>query len=280
MLNIAVLLKQTFDTEEKIVVTPDGSISSGEAKLVINPYDEYALEEALRQRELHGGKVYVITSGPEKAEEALRTALAMGADEAVRLESEGSTLLAGGDSHTIAAALAEILRPLAPDLVLAGLFAVDSGSGSVALQVAERLSLPHASAAVKLDIAGAEGAAASGAIPAGAKTAERFAIVERDVEGDTETVAIPLPALVTAQQGLNEPRYPSLPGIMKAKKKPLVRVNPADFGNEWLTAAAARTVRTALFPPEPRAAGKRLPGSPAEQAAALTQLLQTAVKLG
>ncbi|MFF2092939.1 electron transfer flavoprotein subunit beta/FixA family protein [Paenibacillus sp. NPDC058174] len=279
MLTIAVLLKQTFDTEEKIVVAPDGSISSGEAKLVINPYDEYALEEALRQRELHGGKVHVITSGPEKAEEALRTALAMGADEAVRLESEGSTLLAEGDSHTIAAALTEILRPLAPDLVLAGLFAVDSGSGSVALQVAERLGLPHASSAVKLDIAEAAGTAASGAIPAGAQAAERFAIVERDVEGDTETVAIPLPALITAQQGLNEPRYPSLPGIMKAKKKPLVRVNPADFGGEWLTAAAARTVRTALFPPEPRAAGKRLAGSPSEQAAALTQLLQTAVKL-
>ncbi|WP_042168119.1 electron transfer flavoprotein subunit beta/FixA family protein [Paenibacillus gorillae] len=279
MLNIAVLLKQTFDTEEKIVVAPDGSISSGEAKLVINPYDEYALEEALRQREQHGGKVHVITCGPERAEEALRTALAMGADEAVRLETEGSGLLAEGDSHTIAEALAEILRPLAPDLVLAGLFAVDSGSGSVALQVAERLGLPHASSAVKLDIADAAGAAASGAIPAGAQAAERFAIVERDVEGDTETVAIPLPALITAQQGLNEPRYPSLPGIMKAKKKPLVRVNPADFGDEWLTAAAARTVRTVLFPPEPRAAGKRLAGSPAEQAAALTQLLQTAVKL-
>ncbi|MFX3633246.1 MAG: electron transfer flavoprotein subunit beta [Candidatus Pristimantibacillus sp.] len=272
MLNIVVLLKQTFDTEEKIIVTPTG-VSEGDVKLIINPYDEYALEEALRQREQHGGQVRVITCGPERAEEALRTALAMGADEAIRLNTSD---IPTDDGYAVAAVLAELIRPLSPDLLLAGLFAVDSGSGSVALQIAQRLGLPHASSAVKLDIVQADAAAASGAKPD--VSAERFAIVERDVEGDTETVVIPLPALITAQQGLNEPRYPSLPGIMKAKKKPLTRLSADEIDTGGVAAALGkRTVRTELFPPAPRAAGQRLAGGPAEQATELARLLQTVV---
>ncbi|WP_317968698.1 electron transfer flavoprotein subunit beta/FixA family protein, partial [Paenibacillus sp. CCS19] len=196
-MNIVVLVKQTFDTEEKIVVQ-GGTVSQDGVKLIVNPYDEYALEEALRLREKHGGTITAITCGSEQSAEALRTALAMGADEAIRLETEP-----GDDSASLAAAIAAVVRPLKPDLLLAGLFAVDTGSGSVALQVAERLGLPHASAVVKLEINGGT------------------LVADRDVEGDIATVEVPLPALVTAQQGLNEPRYPSLPGIMKAKRKPL-----------------------------------------------------------
>ncbi|MFF2483138.1 electron transfer flavoprotein subunit beta/FixA family protein [Paenibacillus sp. NPDC058071] len=270
-MQIVVLLKQTFDTEEKIVVTPTG-ISDKEAKLVINPYDEYALEEALRQRETHGGHVRVVACGTERSEEALRTALAMGADEAVRLEADG---LAAEDSSALAAALSELISPFAPDLLLAGLFAVDSGSGSVALQVAEILGLPHAASAVKLEISGQADASASGAIAA--EGAAFYAIVERDVEGDNETVAIPLPALVTAQQGLNEPRYPSLPGIMKAKKKPLTRVAADELASLPDERKAAKTVRAELFAPAPRAAGIRLSGTPSEQAAELARLLSVSV---
>lgn len=215
MQTIVVLLKQTFDTEEKIIVTPHG-IDETEAKFVINPYDEYALEEALRQRDLHGGQIIAVTCGPERSQEALRTALAVGADEAIRLDSDGLP----DDSFAMAAALAAVIEPLAPDLVLAGLFSVDNGAGSTALQIAQRLHLPHASAAVKVTISPANELDSGHPV-----SADRYAIVERDVEGDTETVVIPLPALITAQQGLNEPRYPSLPGIMKAKRKPL-RVIP------------------------------------------------------
>ncbi|WP_167278913.1 electron transfer flavoprotein subunit beta/FixA family protein [Paenibacillus lupini] len=264
-MNIVVLLKQTFDTEEKIAVK-DGAISEADAKLVINPYDEYALEEALRQREQHGGEVRVVSCGGDRSEEALRTALAMGADEAIRLDI---ATVPGDDSFALAAALAKVIEPLKPDLLLAGLFAVDSGSGSVALQVAERLGLPHASSAVKLGIVGPDEAKASGELPPGAAAAARFAVVDRDVEGDTETVVIPLPALVTAQQGLNEPRYPSLPGIMKAKRKPLARVAAAASADE-----GARTTRVELFPPAPRAAGRRIAGTPGEQALELVRLLQ------
>ncbi|MDQ6421314.1 electron transfer flavoprotein subunit beta/FixA family protein [Paenibacillus sp. LHD-117] len=270
MQTIVVLLKQTFDTEEKITVTPQG-VEERDAKLVINPYDEYALEEALRLKERVGGNVVVVTCGPERAQESLRTALAVGADEAIRIDSAGLE----ADSHLLSAALAAVIAPLAPDLLLAGLFAVDSGSGSVALQVAERLGLPHASAAVKLAVGSA---AELGVDPIGGAAA--YALVERDVEGDTETVALPLPALITAQQGLNEPRYPSLPGIMKAKRKPLRIVALDEIGlNEDDAIASIRTRRTHLYPPPPRAAGKRIGGSAAEQAFGLVKLLQDEAKV-
>ncbi|MFD1955008.1 electron transfer flavoprotein subunit beta/FixA family protein [Paenibacillus thailandensis] len=281
MLKIVVLLKQTFDTEEKIVVR-DGAIADDDVKFVINPYDEYALEEALLLREAHGGEIAVITYGEDRSEEALRTALALGADEAYRIEQDG--LLE--DNAVIAAALAQVIRPMKPDLVLAGLFAVDSGAGSVALQVAERLGIAHASAAVKVDIvpAGdprlqelphqAVAAEADGAPSALTAHAGRYALVERDAEGDVESVAVPLPALITAQQGLNEPRYPSLPGIMKAKRKPLNRIRVDDIFDAAAGFPQARTERTALFPPPPRSAGRRLTGSPGEQAAALAGLLR------
>ncbi|WP_419876362.1 electron transfer flavoprotein subunit beta/FixA family protein [Candidatus Pristimantibacillus sp. PTI5] len=280
-MKIVVLLKQTFDTEEKIIVTAAG-VDENDAKFVINPYDEYALEEALRQRERLGGEVIAVTCGPERSQDALRTALAIGADEAIRLDS-GSL---PDDGSAVAAALAAIIKPLSPDLLLAGLFAVDSGAGSVALQIAERLGLPHASSAVKLTILTA---AELSALPkegvlleAGASSAGRFVLVERDIEGDTETVSLPLPALVTAQQGLNEPRYPSLPGIMKAKRKPLRTVTLQELVNSGSLASesvAPRTSRSLLLPPPPRAAGKRLPGAPAEQAAALVSLLREEAKL-
>ncbi|MGI2296016.1 electron transfer flavoprotein subunit beta/FixA family protein [Paenibacillus sp. GXUN7292] len=259
MQRIVVLLKQTFDTEEKILFHDDGSIDDREAKLVINPYDEYALEEAIRQKEQHGGTVTVITCGNEKAEEALRTALAIGADEAIRLAQDKLP----DDSFELAKALAAAIEPLQPDLLLAGLFAVDSGSGSVALQVAQRLQIPHASAAVKLAIRTADQLEQTPITGA-----SHYAVVEQDIEGDAQTAILPLPALITAQQGLNEPRYPSLPNIMKAKRKPLHTVQP-DAGS-----VPARTLRTRLMPKPPRAAGIRLEGDARQQALSLVSALQ------
>ncbi|MFF2886073.1 electron transfer flavoprotein subunit beta/FixA family protein [Paenibacillus sp. NPDC057967] len=267
MPKVVVLLKQTFDTEEKIIVTPQG-VDEREAKFVINPYDEYALEEAIQLKEKLGGEVIVVTCGTERSQEALRTALAVGADEAIRLDSEGL----GDDSYAVAEALAAVISPVSPDLLLAGLFAVDSGSGSVALQVAERLGLPHASAAVKLTLGTAEELGLSHSVQAA-----QYALIERDAEGDTETVALPLPALITAQQGLNEPRYPSLPGIMKAKRKPLRTVTLSELGLS--AGSSARTQRAALYPPPPRSTGKRIAGSPEEQATGLIELLRTEAKV-
>ncbi|WP_019637956.1 electron transfer flavoprotein subunit beta/FixA family protein [Paenibacillus fonticola] len=254
-MNIFVILKQTFDTEEKIVVH-GGEISEDGVKFIINPYDEYAIEEAIRLKELHGGQVTVVSVGPPRAAEALRTALAMGADEAV--------LIADGripaDEYSLSVVLAAYLSKVSADVVLGGNFSVDQGSGQVAVRLARLLALPHVSSITKLDIADGK------------------AQVLRDAEGDAETIEAALPALFTAQQGLNEPRYPSLPGIMKAKKKPFQQLGLNELG---LSEAdiAPRTERVSLSLPPQRKAGRILHGELKDQAAELVSLLRTEAKV-
>ena len=199
-MNIFVLVKRTFDTEEKITVS-NGKISEDGAEFIINPYDEYAIEEAIQVRDAHGGELTVLTIGNEESEKQLRTALAMGADKAVLINTEDD--LDEVDEHTIAKILAEYLKDKEVDLILAGNVAIDGGSGQVGPRVAEHLGINYVTTITNLEIDGTT------------------AKIIRDVEGDSEKIETSLPLLVTAQQGLNEPRYPSLPGIMKAKKKPL-----------------------------------------------------------
>ncbi|CAM3941080.1 electron transfer flavoprotein subunit beta/FixA family protein [Cohnella lubricantis] len=254
-MNICVLLKQTFDTEEKVVLR-DGAVSEDGVKFVINPYDEYAVEEAILLRDKAGGTIVVVSVGPERTAEALRTALAMGADEAVLIANERI----GGDEHAVSKALASYIGRHSFDVVLGGNFSVDNGAGQVAVRVAELLGMPHVSSVTKLTVDGASATAL------------------RDAEGDTETVEVRLPAVFTAQQGLNEPRYPSLPGIMKAKKKPFAQLTLDDLG---LSEAELepRTAREQLSLPPQRQAGRLLKGSAAEQAAELVHLLRTESKV-
>lgn len=199
-MNIYVLLKKTFDTEEKIVVS-DGRIEDDSAEYIINPYDEYAVEEAINQRDEHGGEVTVVTVGDEDSEKQLRTALAMGADKAVLIDTEDD--LEEGDQYTTAEILAAYFEDKEADLILAGNVAIDEASGQVGPRLAEKLDIPFVTTIVDLSVDG------------------ETVYIEKDVEGDVEKVESTLPLLVTCQQGLNEPRYPSLPGIMKAKKKNL-----------------------------------------------------------
>lgn len=254
-MNICVLLKQTFDTEEKVVLR-DGAVAEDGVKFVINPYDEYAVEEAIRLKEKLDGTIVVVSVGPERAAEALRTALAMGADEAVLIADDRI----GGDELAVSKALAAYVGSQSFDLVLGGNFSVDNGAGQVAVRLAELLKLPHVSAVTKLTVDGGRATAI------------------RDAEGDAETVEVRLPALFTAQQGLNEPRYPSLPGIMKAKKKPFRQLSLDDLG---LSEAdlAPRTPREELSLPPQRQAGRLLKGDAAQQAAELVQLLRTESKV-
>lgn len=251
---IYVLVKQTFDTEEKIVLR-DGAVAEDEVKFVLNPYDEYAVEEAIRLKEKHGGNVAVLSVGPDRCAEALRTALAMGADEAV-LISDGRI---SDDEFAVSKVIAAYLRQQPYDMVLGGSFSVDSGAGQVAVRVAHLLGIPHVSSVTKLDIA--DGKAA----------------VLRDAEGDAETLEVSLPALFTAQQGLNEPRYPSLSGIMKAKKKPFRQLALNDLG---LTEAdiAPKIARESVSLPPERQAGRMLRGELQEQARQLVHLLRTEAK--
>ena len=254
-MEILVLMKQTFDTEEKIVIR-DGRVSDANVEFIINPYDEYAVEEAIKLKEEHGGEVTVLTVGPERTENALRTALAMGADKAVRIELGGLKT----DAYVLANIIAAAVRSNPYELILGGYMAVDSGAGQVAVRVAEKLGIPHVSAITKLTLDGGK------------------AVVERDAEGDTEIIEIRTPFLATAQQGLNEPRYPSLPGIMKAKKKPMDIVTVDQLALEPDEIQAKTRVIEDFAPPK-KQAGRRLEGDPGEQVRELVRLLQTEAKI-
>jgi electron transfer flavoprotein beta subunit len=256
-MNIYVLMKRTFDTEEKISIS-NGQISEDGAEFIINPYDEYAIEEAIQVRDEHGGEITVVTVGGEEGEKQLRTALAMGADKAVLINTEDD--VENGDQFTTAKILAEYLKDKEADLILAGNVAIDGGSGQVGPRVAEQLDIPYVTTITSLEING------------GTVT------VVRDVEGDSETIETSLPLLVTAQQGLNEPRYPSLPGIMKAKKKPLdeIEIDDLDLEEEDVE---AKTKTIEIFLPPEKEAGKILEGELDEQVKELVGLLHTQAKV-
>jgi electron transfer flavoprotein beta subunit len=256
-MNIYVLLKRTFDTEEKISVQ-DGKINDDGVEFIINPYDEYAVEEAIRVKEAHGGEVTVITVGSEESEKQLRTALAMGADKAVLINTEED--LDSGDEYTTAKIIAEYLKDKEIDIIFAGNVAIDGGSGQVGPRVAELLGIPCITTITKLEIDG------------------KNVSVIRDVEGDEERIEAHLPVLVTAQQGLNEPRYASLPGIMKAKKKPLEELELDDLDLDE-DDVAAKTETVEIFLPPEKKAGKILQGELADQVKELVSLLRNEAKV-
>jgi electron transfer flavoprotein beta subunit len=255
-MNIFVIMKRTFDTEEKISIN-NGQVSEDGATFIINPYDEYAIEEALKLKEEHGGEITLVTFGDEEAEKELRTGLAMGADKAVLINAED---LDEADQFSTAAVLAAYLKDQEIDIILAGNVTVDGGTGQVGPRLAEELNIPVVTVITKLTVDGNQ------------------ATIERDVEGDLEIIEASLPLLVTCQQGLNEPRYPSLPGIMKAKKKPLEELELDDLDlDEEKVAAKIKSVD--IFLPPAKAAGKVLQGETKQQVSELITLLRTEAKV-
>ncbi|SDM88468.1 electron transfer flavoprotein beta subunit [Fictibacillus solisalsi] len=255
-MNLYVILKRTFDTEEKISIS-NGEISHDSAEYIINPYDEYAIEEAITLRDAHGGEVTVVTVGTEESEKELRTALAMGADKAVLIDTEE---LDSSDQFTTSAVLAEFFKDKEYDLILGGNVAIDNGSGQVGPRLAELLGIPQVTTITKIEVNGTD------------------VSIERDVEGDVEKIETSLPLLVTAQQGLNEPRYPSLPGIMKAKKKPLetLEIDDLDIDEEDVE---AKTKTVEVFLPAKKEAGKILSGEVNDQVKELVSLLRSEAKV-
>ncbi len=206
-MKIIVCVKRVPDSESRIAKAKDGlSVDTQGVKFVLNPYDEYAVEEALKLKEAAGdGSVTVMTLGGEESKETLRTALAMGADDAVLLKGQPSV-----DGLGTAEKLAEAIKGREYDLVLFGKQAIDDDNLQVPAMVAQLLGLPCATVVTELKVDG-------GAVAA-----------TREVEGGHEIVEFELPGLIAAQKGLNEPRYPSLKGIMQAKKKPLEEVDAGD----------------------------------------------------
>ena len=248
-MKIIVCIKRVPDTEARIKIGGDGtSIDLAGVKFIISPYDEFALETALRIKEAKGeGEIIAITLGEAQSAEQLRSALAMGADRAILLKGQPSI-----DGSATAKALATEIKTHAPDLVLCGMKAVDNDQQQVGLMLAEYLDLPAVSVVAEVEIEGGN------------------AVAHREVESGVEIVEVALPALITTTKGKHEPRYPSLKGIMAAKKKPLEE-------KEAQLAAPRIKVRSLATPAE-RPAGK-IVGNGADAVPELIRLLKEEAKV-
>jgi electron transfer flavoprotein beta subunit len=261
-MNIIVFIKQVPDTATRIKIAADGkNIDEADVTWIISPYDEFALEEALKIKEAKGGgKVTVVSAGPERAATSLRNALAMGADDAVQLLDPA---FSGSDAFASAKILAASVKNRPYDILFFGKMGVGMDQSQVPAMVAELLNLPLVTQVAKLEIG------------------EGNAVVHREIEGATEHVESTLPAVLAAEKGLNEPRYPSLKGIMAAKKKPLEVINAASLGvaPEEVGVAGSKVVLNSLSLPPGRQAGKILQGDPQETVKQLVHLLHDEAKV-
>lgn len=247
-MKLAVCINHVPDTATKIKIAADGkTIDRAGVTYIIGPYDEFALEECLRLKEKNGGDVTAISLGGDTHKETLRKALAMGADKAVLLKDDNAR-----DSFAVARALADYLKEISPDVVFFGKQSVDYDDGAVGVMVAEMLGMPSVSVCVKLEIASGK------------------ATAEREIEGGREVVETVLPAVFTAQKGLNEPRYPSLKGIMGAKSKP-IEERPASV-------VAGKTELIKMEKPPAKAGGK-IVGTDASAVPELVRLLHEEAKV-
>jgi electron transfer flavoprotein beta subunit len=232
-MNIVVLVKQVPDTWSERTLRPaDNILDRDAADAVINELDEYAIEEGLRLAEAHGGEVTIMSMGPEKAAEAIRKALSMGADKAVHITDEA---IRGSDGLLTSAVLAAAIGRTGFDLVILGSESTDARMGTLAAMLAERLGVPQLSFASKVET---DGSAIT---------------IHRQADYGYDTVEATLPAVVSVVEKINEPRYPSFKGIMAAKKKPVETLTLADIGLDasqaGLSASATEVVSFASRPP-------------------------------
>ncbi|MFA6571382.1 MAG: electron transfer flavoprotein subunit beta/FixA family protein [Bacteroidota bacterium] len=203
-MNILVCVSRVPDTATKVIVGPDGkTIDPKGIKYIVNPYDELGIEEGLRLKEKNGGTVTVITVGTALSTDILRTALAMGVDKVVLVKGEEPS-----DSYYVATNLANYIKELNPDIIFLGRQSVDYDSLQMPSLLGEMLDIPSVSVVSKLTVEGGK------------------AVAERDIEGGKEIVEASLPCIISCQKGLNDPRYPKLPDIMKAKSKPIDEREP------------------------------------------------------
>jgi len=257
-MHAVVCLKQVPDTQEIQVDFDAGVIKREGVPLIVNPFDEYAIEEAVRLKEAHGGTVTAVTVGPPSADEALRTALAMGCDAAVHLQDEA---FEGGDTWATAVVLTHALDKIGDfDLLFFGKSTFDGDTGQVAARLAALRELPLLSFVAKIETVDVDGKSIS---------------VQRLLETGREVVKSPLPATVAVVKEINEPRYPSLMGIRKAKKVDVPVWDAAALGlaPEQVGAAGARAKMERLYRPPERVGGEILPGEPADAARAVAEKL-------
>jgi electron transfer flavoprotein beta subunit len=245
-MNILVCVSHVPDTTTKVAVGPDGaSINPAGVKFILNPYDEFAIEEGLRQREAFGGTVTTLTVGSDQSKDVLRTALAMGSDKAVLVKDD-----VRADSYVVAQCIADAAAELKPDLVIFGRQSIDFDSFQLPSMVAELMQWPCVTMVSALSIEGTN------------------VTCERDIEGGKESVAASLPCVISAQKGLNDPRYPKLPDIMKAKQKPIDERAPS--------AAPPRVATVAMTLPDQSRLGKMFGDSDADLDAVVALLHEEA----
>jgi electron transfer flavoprotein beta subunit len=229
---VVVLIKRVPDTASELQVAADGkSVATEGLKFVMSPYDEHAVELAMKLKESNGAEVVVLSAGPPEAKEILRAALAMGADSGILVDTGQSGELTG---RGVARLLASALAGLGADLVVAGKQAVDDDAAQVPERVAELMGISHTSVITRFELNGTT------------------ASIDREVEGGQYTLEVPLPALFTTQKGINTPRYPTLPNIMKAKKKEIREIPAAQFGLAADSLSAQLTTESMTLPRQQR----------------------------
>ncbi|MBN2430044.1 MAG: electron transfer flavoprotein subunit beta/FixA family protein [Acidobacteria bacterium] len=257
-MKIGVCMKRVADTETRVRVAGDGkAVDLADVSFIISPYDEYAIEEAIRIKEKNDdAEVILFCVDNEDSVKVIRNGLAMGADRAMLINDP---TIRPDEPFAVAQALAGALAAEQVTLALFGKHGVGQDYHQVPALVAEILGWPQVAIAVKLELDGEN------------------LMVHREIEGGEEVVECRLPAVISAQKGLNEPRYPSLKGIMQAKKKPLDTRTLADLGLDPLSAASWEVVKVEL--PPPRQAGKILEGEPEEQVRRLVELLHSEAKV-
>lgn len=255
-MNVVVLIRQTPDTETKIKLGSDpNKIDTTGITWIINPYDEFAIEKALKIKEQVGsGEVILLACGPTRTEEAIRQGLAMGADRAIFIKDDS---LEYGDPYTISKLIASELKKLQFDLVLSGKKLIDIESSQVPIFVAEELGLTHVSFVMKFVEVDAT---------------NKKIVVDREADGSHEIIEVQLPALITCDRGEDFPRYPSITGIMKAKKKEIT----VKLGTQSLE---SRTEIVGLELPPSRKETKIFEGEVSEKVTALVKALREEAKV-
>ncbi len=257
-MRIVVCVNYVPDTAIKVKLAADGkSLDLADVTYVVNPYDEFAVEEALQLKERFGGDVVVVGAGPEKAGVGLRTCLAMGADSAIHVKDDA---IDRADAFAVGSVLARLCAQLKPDVLFFGKHSIGIDDAQVPSVVADQLELPQVSVVVKLEIQDGKFRA------------------EREIEGAREVVDGSLPAVFTAQKGLNTPRYASLKGIMAAKKKQ-IEIRALDSLGLAADALAERVAVQKVTLPPSRPPGKILKGDVAQTVSELVRLLHEEAKV-
>ncbi|MCS7206162.1 MAG: electron transfer flavoprotein subunit beta/FixA family protein [Leptospiraceae bacterium] len=254
-MKIAVLIKQVPDTETQISAKISGNkINESGIKWIVSPFDEHALEEALRIREKHKAEVVAISLGPDRVQEAIRTAYAFGVDKGLHIRDTSYNTL---DIFYTANVLAAVLKKENPDVILTGHIAIDSQSSMVPAMIAQILGIPNINNAIKVEIQNSK------------------VKVTREIEGGIADVETELPVVITATKKLNEPKYPTLKGILAAKKKNIEVIEVDTLGLN-----IPRIQIISIEPPPPRPPGRIIDGeTPEAKAKELVRLLREEAKV-